>query len=232
MEHSAGPRMTSRSVPTARSGDGLTRAFLTCGVVGPALFILVFLIEEATRPGYSVVRDFVSSLALGPGGWIQDANFIVYGLLTLAFVVGLRRVISSGPASIFGVGLLGVYALALITAGIFRTDPGQGYPPGRPTLAQPSSHGVIHALAGLVVFVSLSIAILIFTRRFAVRDGWRRWTLYSGLSCVLTLGFFIASVAPSPGWNGILQRVAIITGWVWIALLAVRLLHESRRLTA
>lgn len=212
---------------TTGRDDRLTRALLACGMVGPLLFILVFLVEEATRPGYSIVRNFVSSLALGPGGWAQVANFLVCGVLTLAFVVGLRRVISSGPASLFGVGFLGIYAVALITAGMFSTDPGQGYPPGIPTPAHPSGHGIIHALAGLVVFVSLSLAIFIFTRRFAVREGWSGWTVYSALSGLATLGFFIASVAPTPGLSGILQRVAIIVGWVWIALLAARLLRGA-----
>jgi hypothetical membrane protein len=38
------------------------------GVIGPLLFIAVFLIEGATRPGYSAWRNLVSQLATGPGG--------------------------------------------------------------------------------------------------------------------------------------------------------------------
>jgi hypothetical protein len=43
--------------PSAR-----TRALLACGVIGPLLFISVFLLEGATRPGYSAWRHVVSAL--------------------------------------------------------------------------------------------------------------------------------------------------------------------------
>jgi hypothetical membrane protein len=42
-----------------------TRALLTAGVVGPVAFVVTFLIEGATRPGYSAFRNYVSSLSLG-----------------------------------------------------------------------------------------------------------------------------------------------------------------------
>jgi hypothetical protein len=34
----------------------ITRVLLACGVIGPLLFIIMFLIEGATRPGYSAWR--------------------------------------------------------------------------------------------------------------------------------------------------------------------------------
>jgi hypothetical membrane protein len=42
------------------------RFLLACGTVGPLVFIVVFLIEGATRPSYSTWHQFVSSLSLGP----------------------------------------------------------------------------------------------------------------------------------------------------------------------
>lgn len=39
------------------------RSPLYAGAVGPAFFVVVFLIEGATRPGYSAWRNFVSQLA-------------------------------------------------------------------------------------------------------------------------------------------------------------------------
>jgi hypothetical protein len=40
---------------------------------------------------YDPQRHPVSSLALGPFGWTQTLNFMVVGLLTLAFTLGLVR---------------------------------------------------------------------------------------------------------------------------------------------
>ena len=214
---------------TATTGrhEGLTRALLACGVVGPLLFILVFLIEEATRPGYTFTTTFVSLLALGPTGWTQTANFLICGALVLAFVVGLRRAIAHTPGSVGGPIALGVYALALLVAGAFTTDPGQGYPPGAHALANPTGHGAAHALAGLVVFVSLTVAGGIMTSRFVRLEGWSGWTLYSLCSTIVVFAFFFVSVAPTGGPAGLFQRVAIIVGWVWVAVLAARLLRSA-----
>jgi hypothetical protein len=41
------------------------RLLLAGGAIGPLLFIVVFLIEGATRPHYSVWQDAVSALSLG-----------------------------------------------------------------------------------------------------------------------------------------------------------------------
>jgi len=60
---------------------------------------LVFLVEGATRTRYDPLRQPVSSLALGDWGWTQSANFIVAGLLTLAFAVGLRLTLRPGKGS-------------------------------------------------------------------------------------------------------------------------------------
>jgi hypothetical protein len=69
----------------------ITKRLLACGAIAGPLFVLVFLVEGATRANYDPLRLPVSSLELGPHGWTQSANFVVAGLLTLAFAVGLRR---------------------------------------------------------------------------------------------------------------------------------------------
>jgi hypothetical protein len=62
-----------------------TKALLSCGVIAGPLFVAAFLVEGAARVGYDPLRHPVSSLALGDHGWKQTANFVVAGLLTLAF---------------------------------------------------------------------------------------------------------------------------------------------------
>src|SRR5262245_19979914 len=74
----------SRSLPYSPPGPGSRPALLAVsliiGVVGPLLFIVVFLLEGATRSGYDPVRYPVSSLSIGTRGWIQAANFLMVGL--------------------------------------------------------------------------------------------------------------------------------------------------------
>src|SRR5947209_19349437 len=106
------------------------KKLLYAGIVGPPLFIAVFLVEGATRPGYSAWRHYVSQLATGDGGWMQVVNFLVCGTLVLAFAIGLRQALRGTRGSIGAPVLLALFAVALLVAGIFSTDPALGYPVG------------------------------------------------------------------------------------------------------
>jgi hypothetical membrane protein len=202
-----------------------TRLLIAGGALGPLLFIAVFLVEGATRPDYSPWHHFVSSLSLGERGWVQIASFVVCGVLVLGFAFGLRRVLHPGRGSTWGPILLGVFGLCLVGAGLFVTDPLLGYPSGAP--ATKSVHGALHVLLSLVAFASLTAACFVLARRFADDPAWRGWALYSVATGILVVLFFVAAdVAASPDPSapaGLLQRISIITGWGWIALLALRL---------
>lgn len=208
-----------------------TRTLLACGAVAGPLFIVAFLIEGATRADYSPLRHPVSSLALGDHGWTQVVNFIVTGLLMLAYAVGLRRALRPGPGSTWGPVLVGLYAIGLIGAGIFVTDPLSGYPPGTPGRLEYTTTGALHDLFSTPVFVALPAACFVFTRAF-VQRGERGWAAYSAITgVVFIVGFLLASAGfnQTEGWveiGGLLQRITITVGWGWLALLAV---HVRRR---
>jgi hypothetical membrane protein len=38
------------------------------GIIGPVLFVLVFMTEGFLRPGYDWLKTFISALSLGPRG--------------------------------------------------------------------------------------------------------------------------------------------------------------------
>jgi hypothetical membrane protein len=217
--------VTTTKAPTSRSaaqgGDRLTRWLLMGGVVGPALFVVVLLVEGATRPGYSAWHQFGSELSLSSQGWEQVANFLMCGLLCLGFAAGLRRALGRGKGAVAGPLALAVFGAALIAAGIFKTDPGLGYPPGVPALTSPTPHGAVHALAGLFAFVSLGVACFALARRFAGDARWRGWAAYSILTGVVVVLSLVFSNVPSlSDFAGLIQRIGIITGWTWIVLLA------------
>ncbi len=58
---------------------------------GSVLFNATFLIDGAFRPGYGTLRQPMSALSLGHGGWVQVTNFIVFGALTCLFGDRLAR---------------------------------------------------------------------------------------------------------------------------------------------
>ena len=210
-----------------------TRLLIAGGVVGPLLFILVILVEGATRPGYSAWRNFASDLSQGEQGWIQIANFLLCGVLLLGFALGLRQVFRSGTGRVWGPLLLGLFGFSLLIAGLFVTDPSLGYyPPGTSSSTQ-TLHGTIHGINAPLAFGSLTAAIFVLARRFASDPAWKGWALYSwgtGALCMLSfIACLVTAVLDKQGIlpnspTGLLERIAIIAGWGWIALVALRLI--------
>jgi hypothetical protein len=210
-----------------------TKALLSCGAIVGPLFVAAFIVEGAARVGYDPLRHPVSSLALGDHGWTQTANFVVASLLTLAFAAGLRPALWPGKGSMWGPLLIGVWAIGLLGAGIFPTDPVSGYPPGTPDqLPGYTWHGALHDLFSLPGFAALAAACFVFGSRFAAR-GERGWAVYSFFT---GLAFTVAFVLASAGFGqaeglvdlaGLFQRLAVTIGFGWLTLLAARMLRSS-----
>jgi len=202
---------------------------LWAGLAGPPLFIVVFLIEGLTRPGYSAWRHFVSQLATGPEGWVQVVNFLVCGTLVIAFGIGLRATTRSVAAPI----LLGLFGAGLIVAGVFSTDPTLDYPVGAPQVH--TTHGMIHGLAGLAAFTLLPAATFVMAAWFA-RHGSRRWMWYSlAVGVTMIVAFIATNVFSTMDMTGKLpnaptgffQRIAIIAGWTWISMVALHFIRAT-----
>lgn len=235
---------TSSTTPRVRHDvtapvDGITRWLLAGGVVGPLLFVVVLLIEGATRPGYSAWRTDGSYLALSDQGWEQIANFLVSGVLCIGGAVGVARVWRTGRASVWGPRLIGLFGLGLVAAGVFVTDPGGGYPLGAPSNGSPQTwHGWVHGINGLLFFnIVLPAACFVLARRFAADPQHRRWATYSWLTGALILVISLpintivvpfAEYFGLPVVDGLIQRVLIILGFGWVALIALHLLREQR----
>jgi len=212
-------------------GLALTEGLLWCGVLAGPLFVVAFLLEGATRADYSPMRHPVSSLALGPSGWVQVVNFTVTGILYLAFAAGLllaRRRSPSSDVSRIGAVLIGLAGVGLLGAGAFATDPISGYPPGTPdVMTSYTTSGALHDTFSTLTFFGVPAAAIAFAWRSG-RSGDTRWSvLCLGAAALFLAGFVLASVGFSQqpglvGYGGFFQRVTIVIGLGWLTLLAVR----------
>ena len=209
-----------------------TRGLLYCGLAAGPVFVTTFLAEGATRDGYRPLRNPVSSLALGPRGRVQAANFAVTGTLVLAGAAGLGRAADPALSSRAGRGLIGAAGAGLLGAAVFATDRVSGYPPGTDALTQPSRTGMMHNLAAVPVFLGLPAAAFTCSWQ-SVRTGHRGFGLY----CAATATTMLATMAlAGAGFNqsprlvnlaGLFQRASIVTGFGWLTALSAQALRRA-----
>jgi hypothetical protein len=220
----AGQRPVTSCDPALR----VTRSLLGYGVLAGPVYVGVSLAQAVTRDGFDLGRHAWSLLSNGGLGWVQITNFVLTGLMTVAFAAGLHRAPRAAGGGRWAPRLVAVYGAALVVAGLFRADPALGFPPGTPDgQGSVSWHGMLHLGAGGVGFSCLVAACLVVARRFAA-EGRRGWAAYSRATGVLFLAGFLA-MAGTGGAAGttVAFTVAAVAAWAWVAALAVHLYRRA-----
>ncbi|MGW0588439.1 DUF998 domain-containing protein [Streptosporangium sp. NPDC002607] len=197
-----------------------TRTLLACSVAAAALFTVVSLAQAFTREGFDLMRHPLSMLSTGDLGWLQIANFLVSGALTIAGAIGLRRVLHGTPGGTWTPRLILVNGVATAAAGVFVMDPGDGFPAGTP-LGQTgtlSGSALMHMVAGSIAFTALIAACFVLGRHFsrAGRPGFAAASRLSGL--VFALGDIWAMSGGQAG--SLTLAIGAITAMVWVAVVA------------
>ncbi len=195
------------------SAAAMTRALLGWGVVVGIFYLALGIALALTRDGFDITRHALSLLMLGDRGWMQAANLILSGIMTIAAAVGFARAMRG--SAIAGL-LIGGYGTCLVASGIFPP----AAPPGFPAAAaadEPSTGGVLHFAFGGLGFLLLAAAC------FAVGAWCRRQdatglAAYSWASGIIVLVGFVGGAALSAQAPGIgLLWVAVVAGWSWLA---------------
>jgi hypothetical protein len=204
-------------------GDGLVERVITtkraavAGMIGPIMFSLLvvsltliqydFMLGLGWHPLQASDVPWPSALALGPYGWLQVVNFVLFGLLLIAFAVGLDREIVAGKWAKLGPTLLSVAGIALVFCG-FKTDPHLAS--GPQTIA-----GWMHTLGFFLLLGSLLPTFFVIGRRLRKDARWRGYDGYSLVTGVLALGtVFLSQV-------GFYLSLFLILAW--IEVIAMRL---------
>jgi len=225
---SKGSIMTTSTITTASRtatcdpASRVTRSLLAYGVIAGPVYVTISLVQAFTREGFDLSRHQWSMLANGGPGWIQVANFVITGLMVIAFAVGLRRALQPGVGARWAPRLIGVYGAGLIAAGAFRADPALGFPAGTPDgPGAVSWHGLLHFAAGGIGFSCLAIACLVLARRFAA-EGNRPWAVFSRVTGLVFVASF-AMLASSGGLPAakLLFTAAVVLVWTWLSAVAV-----------
>src|SRR5215467_991357 len=103
-----------------------TRVLLACGAVAGPIYVMLTLVQALTRAGFDLRRHRFTWLTAGEFGWIHQTNMVLVGVLTVLFAIGMRRMMQTGRAAVWGPLLLGLFGVAYIIGGVLRADPVAG----------------------------------------------------------------------------------------------------------
>ena len=193
------------------------RFFALCGIVAPILFTILVIVESLLRPGYSQIFNDVSDLGIGPYSIIQNINFIIFGLLSIGFAMGLGANLShrAGKATKW---LVVVFGVCIILAGVTLFSVGANVTYAKDVIA----HGLVSAIAFLVIIVAQ------FTAWHALRNSensiwgsYRIFSLIMGLMSIFTL--LLLSYTQFSPYHGATERLFIAMWMIWIEVTGIKL---------
>jgi len=197
------------------------------GIIGPFLFFATWMVQELfLTEGYSPISHSVSALAAWPHGWVQNVNFVLFGLFTIWFAVGLHRGLAPFRFGIAGPALFAVTGLGSLWAGAFplRLNAAGDFVPG------------LHPVGGSLFFIGSALALLVISFRVTRDPDWAHLTVPVRLAGILmivsipvTIVFFGTPDAPLWDWGGLAQRILVL-GLIFPARIALsyRLLRTGR----
>jgi hypothetical membrane protein len=191
-----------------------TLALVSCGGIGALLFTATYLIEGITQPGYDAWRQAISALSLGPGGWVQQVNFIVFGVLLILASVGWYRLLLPGDNAIWFPLFQGIGGLGLMSVGVVTS-------------------GTLHLLLANALIFAFAIGCFALAPRFWAARQWRGWTVYSGITGVLILLFWGMFIQGATGnVAGLVERLSAGSHALWLCVLTATVLVQARRRSA
>jgi hypothetical protein len=192
------------------------------------LFTAVFVAQEVFRRGeYDPLAEPVSALEAGPAGWVQQVNFLIFGLLTIAHAIGQHLGMLPTRGGVTGPVLLAITGIGALIAGIF---------PVYEDAAGVTQFPVGHRVGGLMFFLVSPAALIALSRRMRHDPVWRPlagYTFVSGLVlaalAVVTLGLVLPDGALLHDWAGLIQRITVLAVlFPCRIILGVRLLSIAR----
>lgn len=213
------------------TGAALLAARLAAG--GGIAVGLIILALHAIKPEYEPSWRFISEYAIGPGGWIMQAAFLLWAASGAALALALRGHLH-GRWGKAGLVVLMVVAAALVPAGLFPQDP---------VTAPPEAHtssGTIHAIASMIGIPGIPIAAVLIGAGLGRSDPrWRQRPLLRAAThatwiSLAAMAIYLAWALPQAGGfspavaAGWMNRLVVASYLVWQIVLALLLVAANR----
>ncbi len=193
-------------------------------IVGIAIYIVLDIVAQLLPPHYSPIRQAESDLGVGPYGWVMDVNFVIRGILSLAFVYGLYRAwpkaLGTPRASLALIGAWGVGAFVLAVS---PTD-----------ISGPATlHGTVHLVTAFLSFLFVAVGALGVSYSMPDAAPWLAVRPYARALAVLTaialVVLFLGTGIPRVEENlfGLLERIFLGFALLWMLVVCLHLLRSE-----
>ena len=192
------------------------------GILGSGLLILIITSLSLVTPGYSLLANTASALALGQYGAVYSAFLLFFGFSILVLGVGICRSLKLGYRNAVA-GFFFSFAFGILLIAIFKMDP---------RLDQRYYNLKIISLSGKIHFYSTLLALFVFPvgifpliKELRKHTFWQKAVLY-------TWGVLISSFALGLLWfvlfffeygfafKGLFQKIIILNVVSWCFVLA------------
>lgn len=200
------------------------RVLLVCGILSSLLYVATDVLGGMRYPGYSFTSQAISELmAVGaPSEAFVDPLFITYGMLLLAFGMGVFREGAgrSRALRIAGALLIGYAAIGFAGPTFFEM-----HPRGAGSLDSDAPHIILTGVLVVLTLLAIGFGAFALAKRFRIYS-------FGTLLIIILLGALtapygprLAAGQPTPGF-GIIERILIYSSLLWVTALAVALLRR------
>jgi hypothetical protein len=198
------------------------RAAAICGLLAGVTFAVGLVLGDLAQPDvFSPADDDVSDIGAqtAASAWLYNqvaAN--LSGLLIVGFALGLWRALGSGWLARLGVLGLAALGVCRFLEGFLRLDC-RGMDAGcENTSWQADAHRIESGITAALFFLVPPVLALAFRRLLEWRDLWIP-TLFA-VPLIIAAGILFSAIG-----EGAATRAASITWFLWLALVAFRLLR-------
>ncbi len=195
-------------------------ALAIAGMIGPLMLTIGDLTAALSSPGYSLIRNSISSLALAQIGWLQTIGFLALGLLVEIFAAGLLFNIKSARWFYAGIAVFVIFGFAMLLIGAFHTDA---------IGVERTIEGRIHGLTASTAFTLFPVAILCLLPGIRRDNNWKDLYNYTRVTFILAVVLVVITriIQEKNGWFGLVERLLVANMLIWVEITAVRLFMLS-----
>jgi hypothetical protein len=214
--------------------EALIRRLALASIAGQLIWLAIIVIAGLLEPGYSEIRDAVSVLGARDAArpWVFDTGVAIWGASFIAAAIALLLDRPNGWKGRLGPALMAFTGLAQILDGFpFPADCRWSIDANchaRELAGNVSWQHVAHGWAYFLGAIALLLSVFAMAWRFHGDNRWGRADLLALGSGLLGLaifaGLFFATGNEMHGHYGLVQRLALAAGGIWVLALSIALL--------